>query len=97
MEAFPSRKDRIFCEKKCPYCDFNSHSLKNKSINEFEEIYTQAVIDQVSNSAIRKNKIIPSIFFGGGTPSLFSPDSIEKILPDKESLPKEESLEKKIQ
>ena len=69
-----------WCVHKCPYCDFNSHSLKNKSINEFEEIYTQAVIDQVSNSEIRKNKIIPSIFFGGGTPSLFSPNSIEKIL-----------------
>ena len=69
-----------WCVHKCPYCDFNSHSLKNKPINEFEEIYTQAVIDQVSNSEIRKNKIIPSIFFGGGTPSLFSPNSIEKIL-----------------
>ena len=69
-----------WCVHKCPYCDFNSHSLKNKSINEFEEIYTQAVIDQVSNSAIRKNKIIPSIFFGGGTSSLFSPNSNEKIL-----------------
>ena len=49
-----------WCVHKCPYCDFNSHSLKNKSINEFEEIYTQAVIDQVSNSEIRKNKTWPT-------------------------------------
>ncbi len=69
-----------WCVHKCPYCDFNSHTLKNKSINEYEEIYVKAIIDQVSTSQISSNSIIPSIFFGGGTPSLFSPNSIEKIL-----------------
>jgi oxygen-independent coproporphyrinogen-3 oxidase len=69
-----------WCVHKCPYCDFNSHGLKNKSINEYEEIYTEAIINQVSTSQISSNSIIPSIFFGGGTPSLFSPSSIEKIL-----------------
>lgn len=69
-----------WCVHKCAYCDFNSHGLKNKSIKEFEEIYTQAIIDQVTSSHNSNDRIIPSIFFGGGTPSLFSPNSIEKIL-----------------
>ena len=69
-----------WCVHKCPYCDFNSHGLKNKSIAEHEGAYTKALINQIISTQTKSNKIVHSIFFGGGTPSLFSPNSIEKIL-----------------
>ena len=84
-----------WCVKKCPYCDFNAHQIKKdcKITNnsnqtdkynydlQYEEKYVSALIDDfnISYPYIQNREII-SIFFGGGTPSLFSPKSIYKIL-----------------
>lgn len=72
-----------WCIKKCPYCDFNSHTSNNIP----EEAYTNRLIEdlqqQLPELAGRK---LHSIFFGGGTPSLFSAHSIEKILNSAEKL-----------
>lgn len=67
-----------WCVKKCPYCDFNSHRLHG---NVPEQTYVDALIADL-NVAVPADETRPveSIFFGGGTPSLFSPRAIGRIL-----------------
>lgn len=67
-----------WCVKKCPYCDFNSHTLKD-SLPEKE--YIQALLNNLEQSLnqVGEREII-SIFMGGGTPSLFSEKSIATLL-----------------
>jgi len=67
-----------WCVKKCPYCDFNSHSLK-QDLPE-EKYLSQLLKDFTAELPRIKNRKIHSIFMGGGTPSLFSPKSIQYIL-----------------
>jgi putative oxygen-independent coproporphyrinogen III oxidase len=67
-----------WCLQKCPYCDFNSHALRQTLP---ETAYIQALLadfDQGFPSV--QGRLLSSIFFGGGTPSLFSPQSIAEIL-----------------
>ncbi|MDF1689420.1 MAG: radical SAM family heme chaperone HemW [Cycloclasticus sp.] len=67
-----------WCVKKCPYCDFNSHEKKT---GDSEEDYVEALIKDLTNEAQKvPNRTLKSIFIGGGTPSLFSATSIERIL-----------------
>jgi putative oxygen-independent coproporphyrinogen III oxidase len=67
-----------WCIQKCPYCDFNSHALK-KTLP--EQAYLSALLEDFMQSLpLLQNRSIHSIFFGGGTPSLFSEKSIEKLL-----------------
>jgi len=67
-----------WCIKKCPYCDFNSHE-KNAEYD--ENAYVDALIQDLSIDAEKvKNRPLKSIFIGGGTPSLFSAKSVERIL-----------------
>ncbi len=67
-----------YCVKKCPYCDFNSYAL-SKLVP--EEKYTEALLKEIDlNSNIIGGKELDTVFFGGGTPSLFSSGSIEKIM-----------------
>ena len=71
-----------WCEKKCPYCDFNSH-LANTEINEPD--YVNALLadlkaDLTLFSQSIQDRTLSSIFIGGGTPSLFSEKSISAIL-----------------
>ena len=67
-----------WCEKKCPYCDFNSHQGGEKIP---ERDYLEALLKDLKNDLHWvKNRKLHSIFFGGGTPSLFSAQSIEKII-----------------
>jgi len=67
-----------WCVKKCPYCDFNSH-IADKNIPEKE--YLAALIEDLDRSLnYVQGRKISSIFFGGGTPSLFSADAIGKII-----------------
>jgi putative oxygen-independent coproporphyrinogen III oxidase len=67
-----------WCIKKCPYCDFNSHQGHE---NIPEQAYLQALLKDLNNDLHWvKNRKLHSIFFGGGTPSLFSAQSIEKII-----------------
>lgn len=67
-----------WCIRKCPYCDFNSHVADQKIP---ESDYVTALLQDLDQqlSAIEQRKLV-SIFFGGGTPSLFSPAAIAKIL-----------------
>lgn len=67
-----------WCLQKCPYCDFNSHPLY-KALP--EKAYLQALFSDLTMMLPKvENRPITSIFFGGGTPSLFSPDAIAQIL-----------------
>jgi oxygen-independent coproporphyrinogen-3 oxidase len=68
-----------YCQAKCPYCDFNSHAATAWP----EDDYTRALISEMKRRAQEKpfnGGSISTIFFGGGTPSLFQPSSIGKIL-----------------
>ena len=69
-----------WCLKKCPYCDFNSHELRGDSPMPESE-YVAALIRDLESMVpqVWGRKVI-SIFFGGGTPSLFSAQSIDAIL-----------------
>lgn len=67
-----------WCVKKCPYCDFNSHESRTEIP---EKRYVAALIADLEQSVPRVyGRKIKSVFFGGGTPSLFSAQSIDEIL-----------------
>ena len=67
-----------WCVKKCPYCDFNSHESR---LEMPEKRYVAALIKDLEQSVPRVyGRKIKSVFFGGGTPSLFSSESIDEIL-----------------
>lgn len=68
-----------WCIKKCPYCDFNSHPLKNPLP---EAAYIAALVDDLKQdlSKFKVTRPIQTIFFGGGTPSLMSPKGIGDLL-----------------
>ena len=67
-----------WCIKKCPYCDFNSHAVRGKP--PFAD-YTDAVCADLEHQAARYGPTpFGSVFFGGGTPSLFEPEHIARIL-----------------
>ncbi len=66
-----------WCVRKCPYCDFNSHAVKD-SIPETE--YIDALITDLEQElALIWGRSISSIFLGGGTPSLFSPEALDRL------------------
>jgi len=67
-----------WCVRKCPYCDFNSHE-KDSSFD--EKRYLEALLsDLESEHVLCQQRPLSSIFFGGGTPSLFSADAIHTII-----------------
>lgn len=67
-----------WCVRKCPYCDFNSHESKQEIP---EGKYIDALIADLEQATpLVWGRKIKSIFFGGGTPSLFSAESIDRIL-----------------
>lgn len=66
-----------WCVKKCPYCDFNSHT--SNSFDEKKYLDT-LMADLDAELEITNGRPIKSIFFGGGTPSIFSPDTINEII-----------------
>lgn len=67
-----------WCVKKCPYCDFNSHELRQPIQ---ESAYVDALIRDLDHDLPRLGQTtVSSIFMGGGTPSLFSPASVERLL-----------------
>lgn len=78
-----------WCEKKCPYCDFNSHQIKPKLLdgstigtNGFDEQrYINALITDLETELPRVwGRQVHSIFIGGGTPSLLSPEGMDQLL-----------------
>jgi putative oxygen-independent coproporphyrinogen III oxidase len=67
-----------WCVRKCPYCDFNSHTLRGE-LPEMQ--YIEALErDLAAQAQDVKERPIISVFLGGGTPSLFSPDAIARLL-----------------
>ncbi|MBK8970829.1 MAG: radical SAM family heme chaperone HemW [Hahellaceae bacterium] len=71
-----------WCERKCPYCDFNSHQ-PGKTVD--ENAYIDALLADLSSEGVRLDaaggsRPIQSIFMGGGTPSLFSGPSIQRLM-----------------
>ncbi|HIF9201488.1 TPA: radical SAM family heme chaperone HemW [Photobacterium damselae] len=71
-----------WCVQKCPYCDFNSHALKAE-IPELD--YIDALLDDLSTDLLAYHlehgeRKLHSIFIGGGTPSLISPEEIARLL-----------------
>ena len=69
-----------WCLKKCPYCDFNSHEIAGEVP---ERRYLDALVaDLESALPLVWGRAIHSIFIGGGTPSLFSPQGIDRLLGD---------------
>jgi oxygen-independent coproporphyrinogen-3 oxidase len=65
-----------WCVRKCPYCDFNSHAGQP-----VEEAYVEALVaDLATETGKVSERPLGSIFFGGGTPSLFSSAAISRIL-----------------
>jgi oxygen-independent coproporphyrinogen-3 oxidase len=70
-----------WCLKKCPYCDFNSHEIRAGEMP--EQRYLDALVaDLESALPLIWGRPVHSIFIGGGTPSLFSPQAIDRLLGD---------------
>ena len=68
-----------WCIKKCPYCDFNSHEMARAELP--EQRYIDALIaDLEASLPLIWGRSVHSIFIGGGTPSLFSPAAIDRLL-----------------
>lgn len=67
-----------WCERKCPYCDFNSH-VSGQALPEAEMV-TALINDYTSDLEIYGARPIDSLFIGGGTPSLISAQSIARLL-----------------
>jgi len=68
-----------WCLKKCPYCDFNSHEWSAPQLP--EQRYLDALIADLDASlALVWGRNVHSVFIGGGTPSLFSPQAIDRLL-----------------
>ncbi|MDO9360541.1 MAG: radical SAM family heme chaperone HemW [Polaromonas sp.] len=69
-----------WCLKKCPYCDFNSHEGREELP---EQRYIDALIADLEVSLpLIWGRTVHSIFIGGGTPSLFSPQAIDRLIGD---------------
>jgi putative oxygen-independent coproporphyrinogen III oxidase len=67
-----------WCVRKCPYCDFNSHQLKSAAP---DASYIDALIRDFELELPRlKGRRIDTVFFGGGTPSLFQPEDFGRLL-----------------
>jgi oxygen-independent coproporphyrinogen-3 oxidase len=67
-----------WCVRKCPYCDFNSHAVRE---NLPEAEYLAALVTDLEFALpMIKDRPVDSVFFGGGTPSLFSPVGINRLL-----------------
>jgi oxygen-independent coproporphyrinogen-3 oxidase len=67
-----------FCLSKCPYCDFNSH-VRHGGIDEAR--FLRAFETEIAATAARvPGRTVTSVFFGGGTPSLMQPSTVQSIL-----------------
>lgn len=65
-----------WCERKCPYCDFNSHEASDIP----EAAYVDALLRDLGQEYIGESRSIETVFIGGGTPSLFSVTAIARLL-----------------
>jgi len=72
-----------FCEAKCPYCDFNSHVVRNVDQSKWAAAFK---LEMDKAYLKTPNRTLSSIFFGGGTPSLMEPALVEGIIAHAHSL-----------
>jgi len=67
-----------WCVKKCPYCDFNSHALTGDIP---EQTYLDAILEDLEQDlSLVHDRPIETVFIGGGTPSLMSPEFYHRLL-----------------
>ncbi|MBL4929067.1 radical SAM family heme chaperone HemW [Fuscibacter oryzae] len=66
-----------FCQSKCPYCDFNSHVASSVDQDKWLTAYLRE-IDRLA--AETKGRVLSSVFFGGGTPSLMNPEVVSGVI-----------------
>ena len=67
-----------WCVRKCPYCDFNSHTLHGELP---ESRYIDALLQDFRlQGELLQGRVIQTVFLGGGTPSLFSPSALSRLL-----------------
>jgi putative oxygen-independent coproporphyrinogen III oxidase len=75
-----------WCLKKCPYCDFNSHEWRGETVlggGSTELQYLDALrLDLEAALPLIWGRRVVSVFIGGGTPSLFSPEAIDRLIAD---------------
>ncbi|SDX39510.1 oxygen-independent coproporphyrinogen-3 oxidase [Ruegeria halocynthiae] len=72
-----------FCEAKCPYCDFNSHVSKNIDQKQWLNSY----LSELHRSAAETpERVLNTIFFGGGTPSLMAPETVAAVIDEARAL-----------
>jgi len=70
-----------WCIQKCPYCDFNSHEWRDNSQAMPEQRYIDALLADLETSLpLVWGRPVHSVFIGGGTPSLFTPSSIDQLI-----------------
>ncbi|WP_231970024.1 radical SAM family heme chaperone HemW [Polynucleobacter necessarius] len=70
-----------WCEKKCPYCDFNSHQIKDGKVGFDEQRYINALIADLETELPNIwGRQVHSVFIGGGTPSLLSAEGMDQLL-----------------
>ena len=66
-----------WCERKCPYCDFNSHETEDVP----EDHYIRSLLQDLrEDSPMIQGRAVETLFIGGGTPSLFSAEAIQKLM-----------------
>ncbi len=66
-----------FCAAKCPYCDFNSHVTASVD----HDAWSKAFVSEIERvGALTKGRVLHSVFFGGGTPSLMAPSTVGAIM-----------------
>ncbi len=66
-----------FCEAKCPYCDFNSHVSRQID----QAAWCEAYLKELDRAATETSgRILSSVFFGGGTPSLMAPETVARVI-----------------
>ena len=71
-----------WCIKKCPYCDFNSHEWRGADdARSVQDTYIDALFaDLEASLPLIWGRTVHTVFFGGGTPSLFSPEAIDRLV-----------------
>ncbi len=72
-----------WCVRKCPYCDFNSHEFRGEGGNSalpFDAYVDALIADLDHDLPLVWGRTVQTVFFGGGTPSLFPPEAIDRFL-----------------
>ena len=84
-----------WCLRKCPYCDFNSHEWRAGGESLPEQRYLDALVADLDAALpLIWGRTVHTIFIGGGTPSLFSPEAIDRLTPGGEAHGADDLLDK---